>query len=125
MLAAAAALADGKPGLLHTPAQTAKANEAHPIEGSLVNAQTIDKVIIKYRGPGEDYSDARMELQYGDLFRGSIPAAQMAPPGVEYYVEGLTFEGARVPLFASATKPARVLVLREPGGEEEAPPPKK
>ncbi|MBI3183025.1 MAG: TonB-dependent receptor [Myxococcales bacterium] len=117
VLLAARSGAEPKPSLLHTAPTQAKPGEQLQIEGSLVNGAKIDKVVIRVRGPGEEYADLRMELQYGDLFRGYIPASRMVPPGVEYYVEGFTFSGDRVMLFSSAAKPARVLVLGTPERE--------
>ncbi len=72
---------------------------------------SASRVVIRYRGPGEPYSEMPMELQYGDLYRGVIPEMNMVPPGVEYYVEGFTPSGDRVPLFKSATRPARVIIV--------------
>ncbi|MBL8952739.1 MAG: hypothetical protein JNK82_18305 [Myxococcaceae bacterium] len=104
--------ADPRAQLLHTARTEAKANEALRIEGSLENHGFVFKeLVVLYRGPGQEYAESKMELQYGDLWRGSIPAARMTPPGVEYYVEGRTKTGERVPLFMTARKPARVLVL--------------
>ncbi len=103
--------AQTKPSLLHTAPEQASPNEPLRVDGNLVNGGSIERVVIRYRGPGDEYADVRMELQYGDLYRGFIPAERMVPPGVEYYVEGVTSDGRRIPLFASAGKPARVLVI--------------
>src|SRR6218665_3004577 len=99
--------------LLHTPPVQAQAGEALVVDGVLTGTQRISRVVIRYRGSGEPYTEAPMELQYGDLYRGSIPAGSMAPPGVEYYMEGFTAGGERVPLFKSATRPARVNIAGE------------
>ncbi|MFZ5469417.1 MAG: TonB-dependent receptor plug domain-containing protein [Myxococcota bacterium] len=99
--------------MLHTPLPEAKGGEALQIDGSLVGGDKIEKVVLKYRGPGGEYAEAPMELQYGDLYRGFVPAVKMVFPGVEYYLEGVTFSGERVPLFFSASQPARVWVRGE------------
>lgn len=109
-LLAAAVWAQPKPTLLHTPTQQAKANEALRIEGSLLGGSKIDRLVIHFRGPGEKWADAPMELQYGDLFRGYIPADRMVAPGVEYFIEGIGFDKSKVALFATAQKPHRVLI---------------
>jgi outer membrane receptor protein involved in Fe transport len=111
LLVAAAALAEPKASFLHTPVSQSDPAVPLVIEGSLAGGPQIDHLVIKYRGPGDDYAELRMELQYGDLYRATLPAAQMTPPGVEYYVEGVTFDGERVALFMTAAKPTRVLVL--------------
>ncbi|HEX8436173.1 TonB-dependent receptor plug domain-containing protein, partial [Archangium sp.] len=97
--------------LLHTAPAQAEPGVALVVDGVLAGTQRILRVVIRYRGPGEPYSEMPMELQYGDLYRGVIPAMNMVPPGVEYYVEGFTPSGDRVPLFKSATRPARVIVV--------------
>jgi outer membrane receptor protein involved in Fe transport len=96
--------------LLHNAPSQADPGVPLVLDGVLTGTQRILRILIRFRGPGEPYTETPMELQYGDLFRGVIPAAQMVPPGVEYYFEGVTPTGERVPLFKSATRPARVLV---------------
>jgi hypothetical protein len=92
----------------------APARKALMVEGSLVNGDAVHQVVIRYRGPAEDYSETPMQPQYGDLYRGAIPAALLVHPGVEYYIEGVTADGQRVALFMSARKPARVFVDTSP-----------
>ena len=38
------------------------------------------QVIARVRGPGEAYEDFPLELQYGDLWRGTLPASRMVAP---------------------------------------------
>jgi len=97
--------------LLHTAPAQAEPGATLVVDGVLSGTQRIQRVVVRFRGPGEPYSEAPMELQYGDLYRGIIPSANVVPPGVEYYVEGYTAGGERVPLFKSATRPARVIVV--------------
>lgn len=112
-LLAVTAAAEPKTVLQHTAPREWKPNEPLQIEGSLAGTFSFEKLIVKHRGPGEEYVDLKMELQYGDLYRGTIPASRMRPPGVEYYVEGVTASGERIPIFMTAGKPARVLVMSE------------
>ncbi len=107
--------ADDPPVLLHTSRAQAPAGQPLEIEGSLIGSQRVAKVVIRYRGPADDYADAQMELQYGDLYRGYIPQEKLVPPGVEYFVEGTLRTGEKVSLFASAERPARVLVVGSSG----------
>jgi outer membrane receptor protein involved in Fe transport len=97
--------------LRHTALAQAEPGAVLVIDGVLTGTLRIQRVVVRYRGPGEPYAEVPMELQYGDLYRGVIPAANVVPPGVEYYVEGFTPGGDRVPLFKSATRPARVIVV--------------
>ncbi|MET0404166.1 MAG: TonB-dependent receptor plug domain-containing protein, partial [Cystobacter sp.] len=108
--------------LLHNAPDEAESAQAFVVDGVLTGTQRILRVVLRYRGPGEPYSESPMELQYGDLYRGTIPGVHMAAPGVEYYVEGFTPGGERVPLFKSATRPARVLIKGEPPARPPPPP---
>jgi outer membrane receptor protein involved in Fe transport len=96
--------------LLHNAPEQAEPGQALVVDGVLTGTQRILRMVLRYRGAGEPYTESPMELQYGDLYRGMIPAMHMVAPGVEYYVEGFTPGGERVPLFKSATRPARVLI---------------
>ncbi|MFL5350017.1 MAG: TonB-dependent receptor domain-containing protein [Hyalangium sp.] len=130
LLAAAPARAEEQATLLHSAPTKAEANKSLRLEGTLVDdARRISDLIVRYRGPGEPYAEMPLERQYGDLYRGTIPAEHMVPPGVEYYVEGVTKGGDRIPVFQSAAKPARVIVPGEiprpklPVAETHEPPP--
>jgi hypothetical protein len=107
---AAPAVAEKRASFLHTPPLDAAIKKPLTLEGELDNGDAIQKVVIRYRGPAEDYAEAAMELKYGDLYRGEIPAAKMIPPGVEYYIEGVAASGERRALFTTAANPNRVFV---------------
>ncbi|QRO01526.1 TonB-dependent receptor [Archangium violaceum] len=111
LLAALPVSAQEQASLLHTAPAQAEPGATLVVDGVLTGTQRIQRVVIRYRGPGEPYSEAPMELQYGDLYRGVIPGGNVVPPGVEYYMEGYTPDGDRVPLFKSATRPVRVIVV--------------
>ncbi len=103
--------ADSKPTFQHSAPATAKPNVALTLDGSLAAGAPFEKIVLLYRGPGEEYVETTMKPQYGDLLRAVIPPARMVTPGIEYYVEGRTKQGERIALFMTAGKPARVLVL--------------
>jgi outer membrane receptor protein involved in Fe transport len=111
LLAALPIHAQEQASLLHTAPAQAEPGATLVIDGVLTGTVRIQRVVVRYRGPGEPYAEAPLELQYGDLYRGVIPSANVVPPGVEYYVEGFTAGGDRIPLFKSATRPARVIVV--------------
>ncbi len=123
LLCAWAALAGppAHPALTHHAPAVWQPNTPLRVDGNLDSSIAFSKLTLRYRGPGEDWVDAPMALQYGDLWRATIPAARLTPPGVEYYVEGVDADGQHVELFMSAAKPARVIV----GGDEAAPSEKK
>ncbi|MDY7228318.1 TonB-dependent receptor domain-containing protein [Hyalangium rubrum] len=130
LLVALPAPAEEQAVLLHTAPSRAEADQPLKLEGTLVDdANRMSELVIRYRGPGEQYTDTPLERQYGDLYRGAIPAEHMVPPGVEYYVEGILKSGERVPLFQTSARPTRVLVAGElprtktPVAETREPPP--
>ncbi|NTX02012.1 MULTISPECIES: TonB-dependent siderophore receptor [Myxococcus] len=99
-----------EPSLLHSAPTRAEPKLPLRLDGTLVEGGRILEMYVRYRGPGEPFARVLMERQYGDLYRGVIPAEHMVPPGVEYYVEGLTADGERIPIFQTAARPARVFV---------------
>jgi len=119
-----------EPSLLHSAPARAIAGLPLKLDGTLVDGARILEMYVRYRGPGEPYARVQMERQYGDLYRGIIPAEHMVPPGVEYYVEGITADGEHVAIFQTESRPARVLVAgdapastatRTPAGTEPRP----
>jgi outer membrane receptor protein involved in Fe transport len=103
-----------EPVLSHSAPAKAEPNQPLRIEGSLKDdGRKITSLIIRFRGPGQPYAEAPMVRQYGDLYRGSIAAEHMVPPGVEYYVEGVLKSGERLPVFRTSARPARVIVPEE------------
>jgi hypothetical protein len=117
---AAAQAGSGKPTLVHTPPQKAIAGEAFTVEGLLIDGQKIDKVFLRYRSSkSEPFRTLEMEIQYGDLYRVAVPAKAVQVPTLEYFVQGVTFDGAAMLLYMSERRPARVKVVAAP-----APPPR-
>jgi outer membrane receptor for ferrienterochelin and colicins len=115
---APALAAEQRATMLHTAAAHATPGEQLQIDGSLAPGnEQVKKVVLKFRGPGEDYAEAPMEIQYGDLYRGFLPARAVRHPAVEYYIEAITADGSRIAIFQTASKPARVTVSKEDGAE--------
>lgn len=106
----APAAAEPRATFLHEPPSEAPLSKAFVLEGTLAGA-SFSRVIARVRGPGESYEDYPLELQYGDLYRGTLSASRMVPPGVEYYFEGVNAEGDRTAIFATANQPVRVIVI--------------
>lgn len=107
-----------KASFIHDPPTEAELSKPLSLEGTLAGGN-FSKVIARVRGPGESYEDYPLELQYGDLWRGTLPASRMVPPGIEYYFEGVSADGDRTEIFASAKQPVRVIVI----GDGPEPPP--
>ncbi|MBL8921839.1 MAG: TonB-dependent receptor [Myxococcaceae bacterium] len=111
ILAPCLALAgEPKVGFLHSPPVELRANTPFAVEGSLTGEGSLSTVSLKLRAPGKAYESIALELQYGDLYRGTIPAERVVPPAIEYYVEGTTRLGDVIALFGTAFKPIRVAV---------------
>lgn len=102
--------AEPRATFLHDAPTEAPLSKPFVLEGTLAGA-SFSKVIARVRGPGEPYEDHVLELQYGDLYRGTLPASRMVPPGIEYYFEGVNADGDRTAIFASANQPVRVIVI--------------
>jgi len=121
---ASTAFAQSRATFLHTAPSEAPLSQPLVLEGSVVGG-SFSKVIARVRTAGGEFEDYPLELQYGDLYRGTIPASRMVPPGIEYYVEGVGPD--RVAIFATAARPVRVMVMGDTSPEPftaEAPPPK-
>jgi outer membrane receptor protein involved in Fe transport len=120
-----AAAAQPRTSFLHDPPAEAPLGKPFVVEGSLVGGN-FARVILRVRGPGEPFQDVPLELQYGDLYRVTLPASRMVPPGIEYYFEGVTRDGDRSAIFAAANQPLRVIVIGDdapdPVVEEQAAP---
>ncbi len=130
LLAASPARAQELPVLLHSAPSKVEADQPLRLEGTLIDeGRRLSEILIRYRGPGEPFTEVPLERQYGDLYRGVIPSEHMVPPGVEYYIEGVLKNGERFPLFQTSGRPARVLIPGElprtkaPVAETRDPPP--
>lgn len=118
-VAPSTALADSS--FLHSPPAEAVAGVALKIEGSLLSG-SFTKLVVRYRA-GAIWDESELELQYGDLYRGIIPAGQVTAPQVSYYIEAVTSSGDRVQLLGSQGKPMKVKVLGDAPAVVEASPP--
>ena len=112
----ATASAEPRATFLHDPPSEAPVSKPLVLEGTVAGV-SFSKVIARVRGAGEAYEDFALELQYGDLYRGTLPASRMVPPGIEYYFEGVNADGDRTAIFASAAQPVRVIVLGDTAPE--------
>ena len=67
------ARAEGRPLLLHNPRSEVASGKPLVVDGTLVDADQVDKLTLRFRTGGGDWHSLPMELQYGDLYRGTIP----------------------------------------------------
>ena len=105
-------LAQGWVAFLHTPPDVQHADADLVLGGSLVGAGPGDRVEVRYRHPGDSvWRAVPVKPVYGDTYQAVIPAAQVRPPAVEYYVVWIHDDGPAQAIFASRRKPQRVQVV--------------
>ncbi len=105
-------LAQGWVAFLHTPPDVQHADADLVLGGSLVGAGPGDRVEVRYRHPGDPvWRAVPVKPVYGDTYQAVIPAAQVRPPAVEYYVVWIHDDGPAQAIFASRTQPQRVRVV--------------
>ncbi len=110
LLPLAASFGAPRSAFLHRPPAEARAGEPLVVEGDVTGNVAFSQVVLKVRGPNEDYEELRLELQYGDLYRVTLPASRMTPPGIEYCVEGVLPSGERLALLSTCARPVRVKI---------------
>ena len=104
--------------LYHVPPAEAAPGAPLVIEATIDHAwqATIE---LRYRALGdkEAFHAVAFERTSGDAYRAAVPAAQVTPPGVEYFIVSTSAEaaGAATLHFASAANPHRVAVHDDPG----------
>ncbi|MBI5532717.1 MAG: hypothetical protein HY898_08390 [Deltaproteobacteria bacterium] len=114
--------------LLHAPTTAGKADTdatpevAHFARPTSALAQTPLQITFEIKGPvagavmhvrkeGESsYASYPMLPSGRSYFTVSLPAAKMAPPGQEYFVEAVKPDGTTMPLVGFANKPERIEV---------------
>jgi len=109
--------------MVHTPPASHRVGQRLEIEGTLLSVDGIERIVIRYRSPGSTWRESKMELAFGDLYRGHIPAEAITDARLEYYIEREGSGGARGPIFASESRPVAVdirggrAVAQETGGD--------
>lgn len=94
--------------MVHTPPASHRVGQRLEIEGTLLSVDGVERIVIRYRSPGSSWRESKMELAFGDLYRGHIPAEAITDAQLEYYIESEGAGGARGPIFASETRPVTV-----------------
>lgn len=102
------ARADDRSSLVHTPPERHRVGQRLEVEGTLLSSNGVDRLFIRYRSPGSPWRESKMELAFGDLYRGDIPADAITDAVLEYYVEAEGAGGARTEIFASESRPVSV-----------------
>lgn len=112
---------------LHTPPGEASTTEDLRLVGNVFGAGELSKARVYYRHPGGRFSQVELRPVRGDEFEAVIPARELRPPAVEYYVVAVDLLGRRAEIFASEASPQSVPVAgtaaAEPPDHVEARPP--
>ena len=113
-------LAKKKARFLHTPPKTVRAGRSVKIEGKIVYGDELDYAEFRYRPLGSkgEFKAIKMS-QKGDKFFAVIPKSDVKPPGIEYYVVGIDFNGKAMILAGSVAVPLQFFVEEGVEGEEE------
>lgn len=106
---------------LHTPPEVQHADVDMQLVGSLIGTSSADEITVRYRiGPTGEYRSVPVVAVFGDNYEAVIPASEIEPPTVEYYVEWTGKKGTQ-PIFSSAARPHVVKVVQEERMTGEAP----
>jgi hypothetical protein len=99
----------------HNPPRAATSGTAIPVAFVLSHAQPVVAASMHVRTIGQPTFE-RVELtrEHGIYLRGLVPAAMVAAPGVEYFVETVGSDGAPVASFGSDVAPTVVTVIAPP-----------
>ncbi len=108
------------PNIVHEPAaESISAIEPVVISATVTDDSGVRLVTLFYRSVStQAYSRATMErVGPSDVFMVSIPADDVVPPGIEYYIQAADLAGNTV-LKGFAFSPLRISVTPGPAGEE-------
>ncbi len=79
-------------------------------------ARRVDRLVLAYR-QGTEAVFQRLDAQLAEgLYRATIPAAAVAPPLVEYYLEALDAQGLPIAARGDVAAPLRIAVPAPGGG---------
>jgi hypothetical protein len=98
-----AAVARAEP-VRHVP--TAEADAGKPLELVAIAPATVPRLVLHYRTTGAaKYADQELARKDGGSWVAVVPAEQVAPPGLEYYLDA-----GGAPVFATAESPHQTRV---------------
>lgn len=87
------------------------AGEEARITGTLAGAADVESVEIFYRSASTGgWRNREIDSDNGKIYAVTIPATDVAPPTLEYFVVAIDFLGNRIPALASESAPHEVRV---------------
>ncbi len=99
----------------HEPAKTARAGEPTSLVFVLAHPERVASAFLHYRPRGaRTYRSLLLAREHDIYLRGVIPAAFVAPPGVDYFVEVSTPSGRSGLALGSPTEPVALEVAPPP-----------
>jgi hypothetical protein len=105
-------------GVVHDAPRRARFHQSMPLAFALERPDDIVAAWIHYRVRGSDaYRRADLRTDGDGYLRASLPAADVVAPGVEYFVEAATREGAVGSAIGTPTAPMEVVVEPPPSPE--------
>jgi hypothetical protein len=100
-----------EPKILHVPAPEAPVSKAMILSAKIVAAWHFAKATVYYRRVGtREYKAATLERSSTGGYAATIPAKEVAPPGVEYYIASKDRKGKERQHFAGPNNPHQVVV---------------
>jgi iron complex outermembrane receptor protein len=105
--------------VLHTAVTEATSGKDLELTANVPRYREVSEVIARYRAQGSaGFRTITMARSQGDFFEAKIPAKDVRPPGLEYFLLIRDREGKTRPGFASAATPQSIAVLAAagPGG---------
>jgi len=77
------------PNILHTPLETTESGKPVTITALISDNNSVGKVTLFYRTPGEAYFDEILMTKYGDSYIATIPENAIGISGLEYRIEAI------------------------------------
>ncbi len=99
----------------HNPPAEANEGKSITIGVDLQGYENVKSVIVFFKGEGEKNYKAAFLFPKGNAghYEGIIPADQVNPPGLYYYIVAITKNYQQVPIFASKAVPQYIKVKKK------------
>ena len=98
--------------VLHTAITEAAEAKDLEVNANIPRYRDVNELIVRYRVLGATgFRSLTLKRSQSDFFEAKIPAKDVRPPALEYYLLVRDSEGTSKPAFASAATPQRVKVI--------------
>lgn len=104
-----------EPKIFHLPAPEAPVSKSLILRAKIVAAWHFSRAMVNYRRVGtREYKSATLERSSTGGYAATIPASDVAPPGIEYYIVSKDRKGKERQHFAGPDNPHQVVVRGKP-----------